>query len=226
MSEAAAARASAVLASAVYFKGAWARAFDAAATAPAPFSLASGAVARAPTMFRRFEARDGVRAVVVDGPGVGSADGADGGSTGGFTAVELPYKGGRLAALALLPHGDPSFAADGGPGGAAGALLRRLAAGRRRGGPEGGDAADGGDGGGDGAPLLDSLRLGPPRALALWLPRFRLECRVALRGALEALGVAAPFAPSTDFSGAMVAEVCVTGGRPARGEGEGGSGGR
>ncbi|GBF89961.1 hypothetical protein Rsub_02665 [Raphidocelis subcapitata] len=103
--EGAVARAVAVLASAVYFKGAWQHAFDAAATRPAPFRLGSGAEAAAPTMFAKFQR--------------GQAGYVE--REGEFQGVRLPYKGGAFNAVALLPHAGAA-GADG-----AAALARRLA---------------------------------------------------------------------------------------------------
>lgn len=73
-----------VLADAVYFKAAWASAFDAHRTRPGPFTRADGSTVTTP--FLSDEAT--TRPVAV---------------TPGWSAVQLPYRGGRFAALAVIP---------------------------------------------------------------------------------------------------------------------------
>jgi serine protease inhibitor len=72
-----------MLANAIYLKADWARPFTHEATRPAPFTLADGTQVQVPTMngidLRSYARVDGVQ------------------------AVQLGYKGGRLAMLALLP---------------------------------------------------------------------------------------------------------------------------
>ena len=74
-----------VLANAIYFKGDWATAFDAAATYNAGFTLASGGQEQVSTMHRT----DYYRYMQSDG----------------YQVVEIPYSGGRLAMDVLLPTG-------------------------------------------------------------------------------------------------------------------------
>jgi serpin B len=73
-----------MLANAIYLMADWARPFKAEATAPAPFTLADGTQVQVPTMhgldLRSYARVDGVQ------------------------AVQLGYKGGRLAMLAILPE--------------------------------------------------------------------------------------------------------------------------
>jgi serpin B len=73
-----------VLANAVYFKAAWQAPFDPSQTAPGPFTLGPGH--RVTTPFLNAE------------------HGAFPAATGdGYQAVQLPYSGGRFAALAIMP---------------------------------------------------------------------------------------------------------------------------
>ncbi|HSK80643.1 MAG TPA: serpin family protein [Thermoanaerobaculia bacterium] len=72
-----------VLVNAIYFLGDWAVPFDAGETRPAPFHLTASEQKRVPTMNRmgslRFAEKEGL------------------------TAVEMPYKGGELSMLILVP---------------------------------------------------------------------------------------------------------------------------
>lgn len=72
-----------VLANAVYLKAPWAKEFNENATKPGPFHLAGGETADVPTMTRQ------------DSFGYAKHE--------GFTAVALPYSGGDLQLLILLP---------------------------------------------------------------------------------------------------------------------------
>ena len=74
-----------MLTDALYLHAAWAQPFAASATSPAPFTSAAGT---------RVSAQVHARRAV---PGTTQAD--------GWTAVSLPYQGGKLAMLALLPPG-------------------------------------------------------------------------------------------------------------------------
>ena len=75
-----------VLTDALYLNAAWATPFSPSRTEPGPFTAASGGTATA-----RF----------MHGTGYRSA------SARGWTAVALPYRGGRLAMTALLPRAGP-----------------------------------------------------------------------------------------------------------------------
>jgi serpin B len=72
-----------VLVNAIYFLGDWAEPFAKDATRPAPFSISASAKKDVPTMHKaesfRFVAKDGLK------------------------ALELPYKGGQMSMLVLLP---------------------------------------------------------------------------------------------------------------------------
>ena len=73
-----------VLANAIYFKGTWARRFDKSATSTAPFDLAPGRKVEVPMMRQKGDVR--------------YTENAD------FQAVELPYIGGGLSMVILLPN--------------------------------------------------------------------------------------------------------------------------
>ncbi len=75
-----------VLVNAIYFKGAWHDQFYEASTAPAPFHLASGETVEVATMAGRMEG--------------GHAQGD------GWTAFSMPYEGGNLEMVVILPDGD------------------------------------------------------------------------------------------------------------------------
>jgi len=72
-----------VLANAIYFKGNWATQFDPKNTVEAPFQLAPGKTAPVPMMFRKGR--------------VGYA------SYHGTQVIELPYAGGELSMIVILP---------------------------------------------------------------------------------------------------------------------------
>src|SRR5262249_10967830 len=72
-----------VLTNAVYFKGAWLRPFDPAATSPRDFAVAGGARAKVPMMSQ------------VGAFAYGAAD--------GVRVLELPYVGGDLSMVVVLP---------------------------------------------------------------------------------------------------------------------------
>jgi serpin B len=74
-----------VLANAVYFKAAWTHPFDAAGTSDGPFTLRDGTRATASFMQATMPAPISI--------------------TPQYSAVQLPYRGGRFAALAIMPTG-------------------------------------------------------------------------------------------------------------------------
>jgi serpin B len=80
-----------VLVNAVYFKGAWATAFDASQTGPQPFTLADGSQISATTMNGTVNLRAG--------------------NSQTLTVVELPYRGGSLAMDFLMPAAPDGLAA-------------------------------------------------------------------------------------------------------------------
>jgi len=81
-----------ILANAVYFNAAWKYKFDVALTAPGRFYLPGGEVVTVPMMAWKNAAR------------LGYGRGPD------YEAVELPYDGGELSMLILLPDRRTSFA--------------------------------------------------------------------------------------------------------------------
>jgi serpin B len=74
-----------VLANAIYFKAAWEETFDPHSTGAGPFSLASGATSSAQFMHNNTEQTFAVS------------------RTATYDAAELPYQGGRFAALVVKP---------------------------------------------------------------------------------------------------------------------------
>lgn len=75
-----------VLVNAIYFKGAWSDPFHEGSTAPAPFRLAGGASVDVPTMHGGMEG------------GYARGD--------GWTSFSMPYEGGNLEMVVILPDGD------------------------------------------------------------------------------------------------------------------------
>jgi serpin B len=80
-----------LLINAVYFKGRWADEFEPAATQPQAFHLEDGSTQQTPMMTRQG--------------GYGYLDGD------GFTAVRIPYRGGRFAMYVFLPDSGTTLAA-------------------------------------------------------------------------------------------------------------------
>jgi serpin B len=154
-----------VLASAVYLKAAWAHPFPEAATADGPFWPEPGRTVDVPLM--RLAARLRYR------------------RGDGYQVVELPYAGGQLAMLIVLPDGG------------LGPLEDRLAAGGVAG-LAGGGAEGGGAGGG-----AEGLS---PRQVSLVLPKFRMTSALDLAPVLTALGARLAFTRGADFSGITSAE--------------------
>lgn len=153
-----------VLTSALYLHAAWSTPFQASQTSAGPFTTAAG---------RRISVK--------------FMHGGDFSATtaGGWTAVSLPYRGGKLAMTALLP----AASAGGCPMPATAALraiTARLAARDRTSWP-----AD------------SSSR----RAIAL--PKVSLSSRVGLKGLLSRLGMGIAFSPLADFDGLSPQACCI-----------------
>jgi serine protease inhibitor len=149
-----------VLTDALYLKAAWAIPFQASQTGPGPFTTASG---------------QKVSVSFMNGGPYASA------SAGGWTAVWLPYRGGRLAMMALLPPA--------GGGGCAlptasqlGTLSTTLAA---------GGAAN------------------PALAREIELPKVTMRDTVSMKGLLTELGMGVAFSPAADFAGLSPQACCI-----------------
>jgi serpin B len=141
-----------VLTDALYLRAAWATPFQASQTAPGPFTTAAGQ--RATVSFMNGGL---FRAV----------------SVAGWTAVQLPYRGGKLVMLALLPPSGAAGCAT--PAASAlGAMTARLAAGGTT---------------------------GPAQARDVSLPRVNLDVQVSLKDLLSELGMGVAFTASADFAG-------------------------
>lgn len=147
-----------VLTDALYLHAAWATPFDPEETAAGPFTTAAGRPVTAQFMLGgRF------RAV----------------STGGWTAVWLPYRGGKLAMEALLPPagsaGCPLPAAA-----ALGAMTSRLASGRP-------------------GTVTRSVSF----------PKVNLATQVSMRPVLTRLGMGVAFTAAADFTGLSRQACCI-----------------
>lgn len=141
-----------VLVNATFFKGAWQTAFPKRRTAPAAFRLLDGTTAEVPTM-RTAGAFPVVRAHA-------------------FDALALPYRGGTIAMVILLPMRTPGEGFLHGPSPAAAKAL------------------------------LADLRRAAPERMELWLPRFTLESEADLVPLLKGLGMRLAFdRDRADFSG-------------------------
>jgi serpin B len=151
-----------VLTDALYMHAAWATPFDPNQTSPGPFTTAAGQQVTAP--FMRGGQYRAVRA-------------------GGWTAVWLPYRGGKLAMVALLPPVGATGCAM--PAAAAlGAMTSRLAA---------------------GGPAVQPGVL--TRSVAL--PKVNLGTHVSMKPALTELGMGVAFTPSADFTGLSSQACCI-----------------
>ena len=147
-----------VLTDALYLHAAWATPFQAAQTSPGSFTTAAG-----PQVTAKF----------MQGGPYQTA------SRAGWTAVRLPYRGGQLAMVALLPPAGASACAM--PATAAlGTMTTALAA---------------------GSPGVVS------RSIAL--PRVNLSVNVSMKSLLAALGMGVAFTPSADFHGLSPQACCI-----------------
>jgi serine protease inhibitor len=152
-----------VLTDALYLKAAWATPFQASQTSPGPFTTASG---------RQVSAK------YMNGGAYAAA------SVDGWTAVWLPYRGGQLAMMALLP-----------PAGGSGCLLPTPA---QLGTLSTTLAAHGTH------PLGRSALI---RDVAL--PKVTLQNKTSLKGLLTGLGMGVAFTPAADFSGLSPQACCI-----------------
>jgi len=149
-----------VLTDALYMKAAWATPFHASQTAPGPFTTAAGQQATV-----SFMNGGQYRAV----------------SAAGWTAVQLPYRGGKLAMVALLPPSGTAGCAT--PAASAlGAMTARLTAGGT---------------------------IGPVQTRMVSLPRVNLGVQVSMMGLLSKLGMGVAFTTSADFTGLSPQACCI-----------------
>jgi serpin B len=152
-----------VLTNAMYLKAAWATPFNPAQTAPGQFSAIGGQVT----------------ANYLNGDGYPIA------SDGGWTAAALPYRGGRLTMIALLPP-----------------LARQADAGQLAGDgcplPSGAQVA-----------TVESELGDGKQTAAIALPKVRLSWSGSLKQELIALGMGAAFAAHADFSGISPQACCI-----------------
>jgi serpin B len=153
-----------VLTDALYLHAAWASPFQASQTAAGPFTTAAGPRASAQFM---------------NGGGFRSA------RAGGWTAVSLPYRGGKLAMLALLPAAS-SAASPGGCPALSTATLGRLTTALARG---AGDRT--------------------PGETAIALPKVSLRSSVSMQKLLTRLGLGIAFGEGADFTGLSPQACCI-----------------
>jgi len=148
-----------VLTDALYLNARWRHPFNHALTAPGPFSTATGRVT----------------AKYLTGEGFAVA------KSGGWTAAALPYRGGRLSMLALLPPAITQTRSASG-----GCAL-----------PTAADIA-----------TLAGLEAGAPH-LAISIPKVRLATSASLQPVLTGLGMGIAFSGSADFTGLSPKACCI-----------------
>jgi serpin B len=147
-----------VLTDALYLKAAWLTPFDPAQTQPGPFTTQAG---------RRVTAR------YLHGSYFRYA------TSGGWTAVQLPYRGGRLAMLALLPP------AGGGCHPPPGATLAILSG------------------------RLGPRYPGPAALASVALPKIDLSTSESMNDVLKAMGMGVAFTAAADFTGLSAQACCI-----------------
>ncbi|GEM_PF-464657 len=165
-----------VLTDALYLNARWARPFQASMTGPGQFRTAAGRSVTA-----RYLNGGGYRYTTL----------------GGWTGVALPYRGGKLTMLALLPAagaaGGTGTATAGCPSLTAaqlGAIEARLAPG-----PAGSPGPAG--------------PAGPAASASIALPRISLSTKAQLNGLLSRLGMGIAFTPAADFTGLSGQACCI-----------------
>jgi serpin B len=150
-----------VLTDALYLQAAWAKPFQADLTMPGSFTTAAGQQATVSYMNG-----DGYRIYRMSG----------------WTAVSLPYRGGKLDMIALLPPSGAATCAM--PAATAlGTMTARLT------GP---------------GTAVNPLSYG-----VINLPKVNLSTRVSLRGVLTRLGMGIAFTPAADFTGLSPQACCI-----------------
>jgi serpin B len=141
----------AILVNTLYLKAAWAEPFDPRNTTQGPFTLLNGGRVDSPLMQRR-----GTYSVV---------------SRGGVQGIALPYRGGELEMVVLLPDSATAFARL-----EQGLSARKLAS------------------------WAKDVDEAPGRETILTFPRFRMESRVDLVPVLKRLGMETALSDDADFS--------------------------
>jgi serine protease inhibitor len=148
-----------VLTDALYMNAAWATPFDAEETSPGPFTTADG---------------QQVSVQFMNGGDFSAA------TTAGWTAVSLPYRGGKLSMVALLPpSGAAGCAMPAGP--ALASMTSRLAASGAAG--------------------------GLTRSVAL--PKVNIAAQISMKPLLSTLGMGVAFTASADFTGLSPQACCI-----------------
>jgi serpin B len=148
-----------VLTDVLYLHAAWATPFQPSQTSPGPFTTAAGQQVSA-----QFMNGDPYRAV----------------SAGGWTAAWLPYRGGKLAMVALLPPAGAGAGSCAMPAAAElGTMTATLAAG------------------------------GPSLTRSVMLPRVKLADTLSMKGLLTELGMGVAFTPAADFTGLSSQACCI-----------------
>jgi serine protease inhibitor len=157
-----------ILTDALYLKAAWATPFQASQTRPGPFTTASG---------------QQVTAWFMNGGPYATA------TVDGWTAVWLPYRGGQLGMVALLP---PAHA-----GGCAMPAAKQLGT-LMAASPANGAASGAGSG-----TANSSL------AREVALPKVTMQEKVSMQGLLTELGMGVAFTPAADFTGLSPQACCI-----------------
>jgi serine protease inhibitor len=147
-----------VLTDALYLHASWATPFPASATSPGSFTTAAGRQ---------------VTAQLMQGAPYRTV------SEGGWTAAWLPYRGGKLAMVALLPPAGAGACAMPGPT-TLGAMTAALAAGGTR-----------------------------VTSRGIVLPRVNLSVNVSMKSLLAGLGMGVAFTPSADFHALSPQACCI-----------------
>ena len=167
-----------VLTDALYLNAAWARPFQASETSSGPFTTATGQQVSA-----RFMNGGGYRAA----------------TAGGWTAVSLPYRGGTLAMVALLPAPGAGSCAMPTAGTLAAMTTSLGAGGTAR--PGTGSATPG-----TGSPAVPG---GVSGRAAIALPKVDLSTQASMEDLLKTLGMGIAFSPEADFGGMSRQACCI-----------------
>jgi serpin B len=141
-----------VLCNAIYFKGNWARQFQEKATRPGNFFLTPDQKVKVPMMSQRT----GVRAV----------------NPGGFHVLELPYQGGDLSMVILLPEAKDGL-----------------------------EALEKGLNGTNFLSWMTKLDGARPMEADVEMPKFKMSAQFGLAQTLGAMGMPSAFDKRADFSG-------------------------